>query len=85
MTGGVSNPYGNFLLLPGTIANPGANILIGAGATIKTAPTGSISVTSPYIDIAGSLNSPSGMITVASSQRARRGDSHAGIVCLDFR
>ena len=43
------------------------------------------SVTAPYIDIAGSLNAPSGTITVKSRSRGIRWDPHAGIVCLDFR
>ena len=68
MTGGHSNPRTRAPVPGPGVPNPSANIFIGAGSTINTAPTGSISVTSPYIDIAGSLNSPSGTTTVKSNQ-----------------
>ena len=62
-----SNPYGNGLLFP-PAPNASASISIGSGATIKTAPTGSITMAAPFIDIAGLVSAPAGTINITSEQ-----------------
>ncbi len=71
-TAGLSNPYGNGLLFP-SAPNPSAAISIGSGATIKTAPTGSITMTAPFIDIAGLVSAPAGSIALTSLQGSAMG------------
>jgi hypothetical protein len=67
VTSGFSNPYGNELLAPSE-PNANAKISIGPAAAITTSPTGSLKMTSPFIDIAGVLSAPAGTITLMSEQ-----------------
>ena len=60
---GVANPNGNGLLSPST-PNLLARIQLSPGASVRTGPQGALTMSAPYIDIAGLVSAPSGTVSV---------------------
>jgi filamentous hemagglutinin family protein len=79
LTSGSDNPSGNGPLNP-VIVPVNASALVYSGASIQTAPGGSITVTAPNtVEVGGSLSAPAGTITL----KASGGAAGSGDVTLD--